>query len=154
MIIQIDTREKQKAIKNIIKEFDKREIKYISSKLYVGDYVDINNPTLIIDRKQNIAEIAKNATSDHDRVKRELKRLDDIGGKMIFLIEQNKIDGEPIKSLEDLILWEPKYGVISGQKVYRVLSAWKYKHNVDFVFCHKRSTGKKIIEILERKNNE
>ena len=94
MIIQIDTREKDRAIKKIIAELDRQGIKYISSKMFVGDYCDLSNPLVIIDRKQNIAELAQNATSQHDRFKRELLRLDEIGGKMYVLIEQDKIDGK------------------------------------------------------------
>ena len=148
MIIQIDSREKPRAISKIIAEFDKQGIKHFISKMYVGDYCDHENPLTIIDRKQNIAEIAQNATSGHSRFKRELQRLDDIGGKMYVLIEQDCIDGKPIKGLEDLILWAPKFGEIMGDRVYRVLKTWQNKHNIEYVFCSKRSTGKEIIRLL------
>ena len=117
MIIQIDSREKQKAIKNIIKEFDKREIQHITSKMYVGDYCDLMNPLVIIDRKQNIAEIAQNATSGHDRFKRELIRLDEMGAKMYILIEQDKIDGKKIEPIEDIMMWSPKFGEVEGMRI-------------------------------------
>lgn len=149
MIICIDTREKVRAIKNIMKEFDKQQIKYINSKMYVGDYCDMERPLVIIDRKQNIAEIAQNATSGHDRFKRELTRLDDMGAKMYVLIEQDKIDGKKIESLEDLMLWTPKYGQVQGMRIYRILDAWEHKHNVEFKFCSKKNTGKEIIRLLK-----
>lgn len=154
MQIQIDSREKARAIKKIVAEFDRQEIKYFTSKLYVGDYINMERPLVIIDRKQNIAEIAQNATSGHRRVKAELNRLDEMGGKMFFLIEQEKIDGKKIESLEDIMLWQAKYGVMTGEKVYRVLRAWQYKHNVEFVFCSKRNTGKEIIRLLEVERND
>ena len=87
MQIQIDSREKSRAIKKIVEEFDKQDIRYFVSKLYVGDYINMERPLVIIDRKQNIAEIAANATSGHKRVKKELIRLDEMGAKMYFLIE-------------------------------------------------------------------
>lgn len=149
MHIQIDSREKSRAIKKIIAEFDRQGVKHFTSKLYVGDYINMERPLVIIDRKQNIAEIAQNATSGHDRLKRELKRLDEMGAKMYFLIEEDVIDGKPIKSIEDIILWKPKYGEIIGERVYRILKAWEYKHNIEFVFCNKRNTGKEIIRLLE-----
>lgn len=149
MIIQIDTREKDRAIKKIIAEFDRQGIKYISSKMFVGDYCDLSNPLVIIDRKQNVAELAQNATSQHDRFKRELLRLDKIGGKMYVLIEQDKIDGKKIQSLEDVMMWEPKFGKIIGLQIYRILSAWQHKHNIEYVFCSKANTGKEIIRLLE-----
>lgn len=148
MQIQIDSREKSRAIKKIVAEFDRQDVKYFVSKLYVGDYINMERPLVIIDRKQNIAEIAQNATSDHKRMKRELERLDEMGGKMYFLIEQDMIDGKPITCLEDVMLWEPKFGAIIGERVYRILRAWQYRHNIEYVFCNKRNTGKEIIRIL------
>ena len=149
MIIQVDTREKDRAIKKIIAEFDRQGIKYISSKMFVGDYCDLSNPLVIIDRKQNIAELAQNATSQHDRFKRELLRLDEIGGKMYILVEQDKIDGVKIQSLEDVMMWKPRFGKIIGLQIYRILSAWQHKHNIEYVFCSKANTGKEIIRLLE-----
>lgn len=148
MQIQIDSREKARAITKIVAEFDRHQIKYFVSKLYIGDYVNLEHPLILIDRKQNIAEIAQNATSGHKRFKAELERLDSINGKMYILIEQNKIDGKPIGSLEDIILWAPKFGEIMGDRIYRVLKAWQNKHNIEYVFCAKRNTGKEIIRLL------
>lgn len=150
MQIQIDSREKARAIKKIVAEFEKQEVKHFTSKMYVGDYCNLLNPLLIIDRKQNIAEIAQNATSGHARLKRELERLDEMGGRMIFLIEQDTINKKPITCLEDVQFWISKYGDVNGLQVYRVLSAWKAKHNIDYVFCNKRNTGKEIIRLLTR----
>lgn len=148
MQIQIDSREKAHAISKILCEFQKQDVKYFVSKMYVGDYCSLTNPLVLIDRKQNIAEIAQNATSGHDRFKRELVRLDEIGAKMYVLIEQDKIDGKKIAGLEDIILWQPKFGVIIGERVYRVLKSWSNKHNIEYVFCSKAKTGAKIIELL------
>ena len=44
MDIQIDTREKQRAIRKIIKTFDENGVKHFSSKLLVGDYMSLDNP--------------------------------------------------------------------------------------------------------------
>ncbi len=148
-MIQIDTREKNHAIEKIICEFQRQGVKYFRSKMYVGDYCNIYNPLVLIDRKQDIQEIAQNACKGHARFKAELCRLDDIGGKMYILIEQDKIDGKPITCLEDIILWAPKYGEIMGDRIYRVLKSWRNKHNIEYVFCNKRNTGKKIIELLQ-----
>lgn len=148
MQIQIDSREKPRAIKKIIEEFDRNDVRYFVSKLYVGDYVNLENPLVFIDRKQSIAEIAQNATSGHARVKRELKRLKKIGGKMYFLIEQDRIGSKRIKSLDDIMLWTPKYGTINGMQIYKVLRAWLAKYDIEYVFCGKKNTGKEIIRLL------
>lgn len=148
MQIQIDSREKPRAIKKIIEEFDRNDVRYFVSKLYVGDYVNLENPLVFIDRKQSIAEIAQNATSGHARVKRELKRLKKIGGKIYFLIEQDRIGSKRIKSLDDIMLWTPKYGTINGMQIYKVLRAWLAKYDIEYVFCGKKNTGKEIIRLL------
>ena len=153
MKIQIDTREKARAIKDIITDFERYNIFYIHSKMYVGDYCDLNNPLIIIDRKQNIAEIAQNATSGHARFKRELERLDQIGGKMYLLITQNRIDGRTIEVLEDVMFWKSEHGTVNGLQIYRVLAAWKAKHNIEYVFCHKKEAGKEIIRLLGGDSN-
>jgi ERCC4-type nuclease len=153
MHIQIDSREKPRAIKKIITEFDRQEVDWFVSKLYVGDYMNIESPLIFIDRKQSIAEIAQNATSGHTRFKNELLRLDSIGGKMHILIEQDTIDRKPIDSIEDIILWSNPYGEIIGERVFRVLHSWQRKHNVEFVFCNKKNTGKEIIRLLSKEVN-
>ena len=55
MIIQIDSREKAKAIQKIIAEFDRQGIKHPVSKLIVGDYMNYDKPRVIVDRKQNLS---------------------------------------------------------------------------------------------------
>ena len=154
MIIQVDSREKARAIEKILREFDKQGIKYISSKLYAGDYIDMEHPLLIIDRKQNIREIASNVTSEHQRFKAELEKVKEIGARMIILIEEDTIDGKPIESLEDIILWEPKpgQGTVSGMRVYKILANWVRVYPLEVQFCNKRHTGKRIIEILGGSN--
>lgn len=152
--VQIDTREKQRAIQSILKTFDDYKINYIQSKMYVGDYCVLENPLCIIDRKQNIAEIAANATSGHGRMKRELERLDKMCGQMIFLIEQKHYmdpNGQhrTVNSLEDIMFWENPHGCVNGMQVYKILDAWQHKYNVSYRFCDKRSTGKVILEILK-----
>ena len=46
MQIQLDSREKARAIKKIIATFDKKDVKYFTSKCYVGDYVSLDNPRM------------------------------------------------------------------------------------------------------------
>ena len=84
MIIQIDSREKARAIKKIIKTFDDKGIKHPVSKLLVGDYMNYDNPRLVVDRKQNLSELCCNVCQDHDRFRRELIRANENGIKIVF----------------------------------------------------------------------
>lgn len=151
MVIQIDTREKQRAIKNIVAHFDREGIKHISSKLYAGDYMSLDNPRLIVDRKQNLLEIAQNVCQGHKRFLDEILRATDAGIRLVFLIEH----GGKIKSLDDVKLWEnPRLKespmAVSGERLHKILSTMQEnpKYNIEFRFCSKAETGKRIVGIL------
>lgn len=147
-----DSREKPKAIKTILRQFDEEGITYSVTKLFIGDYQDYANPFLIVDRKQSIAELAKNCTADHERFKRELERAKSVGATLVILVEQNRYKDRDnwihVETIEDLMLWSSPHTTIIGEKVYRVLRAWCSKYDLDVQFCDKRQTGKRILEIL------
>jgi hypothetical protein len=149
MVIQVDSREKAKAIRKILAEFDKQGIKHPVSKLFVGDYQNFDNPRLVVDRKQNLSEVCSNVCQDHERFRRELQRANENEIKVVFLVEH----GADVRELEDVIFWDnprksksPK--AMNGETLYRILSTIERKYDTKFVFCTKEETGKKIIEIL------
>ena len=148
----IDSREKPKAIKNIIKTFDEAGIQYETSKLLFGDYMDYSRPNLVIDRKQNIAELAKNCTVEAQRFKNELERAQRANSRLVILVEQNRYKDRDewvkVEQISDLIMWSNPHTSIRGEKVFRVLSSWVAKYDLQVEFCDKRVTGKRIIEIL------
>ncbi|MCI5996125.1 MAG: ERCC4 domain-containing protein [Blautia sp.] len=162
MIIQIDSREKARAISNIVEEFDRQGVTHPVSKLMVGDYMNYDNPRLIIDRKQNLSEICSNVTQDHDRFRRELKLAQDNEIRLVILIEH----GKDIRSLKDVIWWDnprrwkrvrdPKTGkwanvetkATTGETLYMILCTLERKYGCRFMFCEKKDTGREIIRIL------
>ena len=161
MIIQIDSREKAKAIQKIIAEFDRQGIKHPVSKLMVGDYMNYDNPRVIVDRKQNLTEVCSNVCQDHDRFRRELVLAKENGIQLIILCEH----GKDIKSLEDVIFWKnPRSekrkkidgkwqtvhtNAMKGDVLYKILTTLQEKYGVRFEFCDKDETGKRIVELLE-----
>lgn len=152
MIIQIDTREKPRAIQKILKDFKDNDVKFFSSKLYVGDYMNIDRPKLVIDRKQNISEICGNVGStsrEHERFRDEIVRANDKGIKVIVLIEH----GHGFKTLEDIQWWEnPRLKesprATDGPKLYKILKTMCDKYDMDVTFCEKNETGARIRELL------
>lgn len=164
MDIQIDSREKSRAIRKIIKTFDDAGVRHFSSKLLVGDYMSLDNPRLIIDRKQNLQELCGNVCQQHERFKRELLKAMDAGIQLVVLVEH----GPDIKNIEDVYFWEnprkhdvrwrikdgkrEKYVVsakaVDGQQLYKSLCTIRDRYNVRFEFCEKKDTGKEIIRIL------
>lgn len=149
MTIQIDSREKARAITKILTEFDSQSIKHFISKLPVGDYMSFDNPRLIIDRKQNLQELCGNVCQQHKRFIAEIKRAGELGIKLIFLVEHS----QNIKTLDDVQNWDnPRLKVsplaVSGQRLYKILCSIEKNYNTQFLFCSKNQTGKRIIELL------
>ena len=149
MEIQIDSREKPRAISRIINTFDRRGINSFVSKLPVGDYISLDNARLSIDRKQNLLEICNNVSTDQKRFIAELKRSEQMGINLIILCEH----GGGIERLEDVMYWKnPRLKesplAVSGERLYRKLTAISKAHDVRFEFCTKAQTGDRIIELL------
>lgn len=168
MIIQIDSREKARAITKIIEEFDSRGITHPISKLLVGDYMNYDNPRLIIDRKQNLSELCSNVCQDHDRFRKELIRAKENEIKLVFLTEH----GKGINGLEDVIWWENprrwkrrrntetgrwediETKAMEGETLYKILCSMERKYGCEFRFCEKKDTGREIIRILGGKHDQ
>lgn len=150
MTIITDSREKAHIIGKILDYFDSEGIKHYSSKLIVGDYMSMDNMKLSIDRKHNLSELANNLTNDSGRFMREVRLAKELGIHLVVLCEH----GGWVKSIKDVANWHnPMQGkipyAISGkdlmERIYRVHIAY----GVDFLFCDKRCTGRRIVEILE-----
>ena len=149
MQIQIDSREKSRAIKKILECFDNHSVSYYVSKLYVGDYMSLDNPRLIIDRKQNLGELCQNVCQGHERFVKELKKAKEAGIQLVILCEH----GGRIKSMEDVEKWvNPRLKTspmaVSGERLHRILRKLNLKYDVRYEFCKKSDTGKRIIELL------
>lgn len=174
MLIMVDTREKQRAIKKILEEFDRQSVQHVSSKLYVGDYMSMDNPRVIVDRKQNLTEVCGNLTQQHVRFRKEALRAKELGIKLIILVE----DGNKVKSLNDVENWvNPRrqqycrdYGISTkgdiaeniaeferhggtrqptpGPQLAKMMRTMSERYGIQWEFCCKNDTGKRIIEIL------
>lgn len=151
-MIIVDTREKPKAIEKILKYFDAHGVEYRKEKLDYGDYMIENGPKISIDRKQNIAELAKNCTRESERFRREMARAAADGARLVILVEQNRYKDRDetveVRSIEDLIRWSSPHTQVRGEKIYRVLASWSAKYPICVKFCDKRQTGKEILKIL------
>lgn len=151
-MIIVDTREKPRAIVGILNYFDTHGVEYQKEKLDYGDYMDPDGPKVSIDRKQNIAELAKNCTRESERFRREMDRAAADGARLVILVEQNRYKDRDewihVSDISDLIRWSSPHTMVRGEKVYRVLASWRAKWPISVVFCDKRQTGRYICEIL------
>ena len=143
-LIIIDTREK--GHKSIIKYFEEHNIDYITSKLDYGDYKLYKDNTIVIDRKDNLLELAGNLchTNEHERIKREIARAKEDGCKdFIFLIAESKI-----KSVEDIKNWTSPHTKVKGETLLKIMQTMKQKYNVRFIICERKKMGEKILKLL------
>lgn len=149
MTIQIDTREHKFELARVQRQIEKKGVKTINSKLYVGDYQSLDNPRLVIDRKKDLQELCSNVCQQHERFRRELVRAQDAGINLIILVEH----GGDIRELEDVFFWDnPRIKdsprATTGQALFRSLLTIRDRYGVRFEFCDKRHTGERIVELL------
>lgn len=151
-MLLVDSREHRSERDRVTATFDAEGVEYSITKLFIGDYMEFTNPSVIVDRKQSIAELAKNCTADHERFKRELERAKSVGATLVILVEQNRYKDRErwihVETIEDLMLWSSPHTTIRGEKVYRVLRAWMAKYPIRVEFCDKRLTGRRILDII------
>jgi hypothetical protein len=165
MTIQVDTREHRSEWERIKNQFDGLGVDYIRSKLWVGDYMNLDNPRVIVDRKKDLQELIGNVTQQHERFTRELTRAQEKGIKLIILCEH----GEGIQELIDVYFWDnPRLHITrwitkdgrpqkilkypratKGESLYKSLLTIRDKYGVSFEFCEKKDTGYRIKELLE-----
>ena len=146
MIIQVDSREQK--FNHVTNYFDSQDIKWVKSKCVVGDYVNLMNPMVVIDRKKDLQEVAGNVCQQHDRFVRELELAKELGFKMIILVED-----PTITSLPKVCSWynyrrkkNPK--AISGKTLFRIMSTMQEKYGITWEFTTKENCGKRIVELL------
>ena len=153
MTIIVDSREKEHVIGGILAEFDRQKVVYTVSKLPVADYMSLDNARLLIDRKHNLYELGTNlCTNDRTRFWKEVREAKRLGVKIIVLCEH----GGAYHTIQDVGSW-PGYDIqdkngrgfhISGRDLMEKMYKVHISYGVEFLFCDKRQTGKRIIELL------
>lgn len=142
-MIICDTREK--ANQGILRYFEARRIPYIEQKLETGDYMDSEKMDTTVDRKKNLGELLKNMCSpDKSRFWREIRRSQKEGIRFIILCEH----GGRYRTIKDVAQYKDKYSKVSGRELMERMYAAHIAYGVEFLFCDKRSTGRKIVELL------
>lgn len=99
-----------------------------------------------VDTKQNLDELSRNLLnrSDHSRFWKEIRRAKERNIHLIILCEHSA----NIKSIPDVGKWTSYYSKISGRAVMEEMYRAHISYGVDFLFCSKSETGKRIIELL------
>lgn len=152
-ILTVDSREQwtqERSTDTHIKDyFDRHGIAYEVRALEVGDYM-YPDGKISVDRKHNLDEVARNLTnrSDSSRFWREVRRAYQQGIQLVILVES----GPSVLSINDVPKWKSKYSPVSGRTVQSEMIRLEQAYSVEWQFCSKRSTAKRIIEILNGKS--
>lgn len=142
-MILCDTREK--ANQRILQYFKSHEIPYINQKLDTGDYMDSERMDITIDRKQNLGELLKNMCSpDKSRFWREIRRSHNENIRFLVLCEH----GGRYRCIKDVAGYQDNYSRVSGRELMERMYAAHIAYGVEFLFCDKQSTGRRIVELL------
>lgn len=141
-MIICDTREKKN--QHILDYLSRSGISYEIAKLDTGDYMDSDDMTVSVDRKQNLEELRQNLCShDSSRFWREVRRSKEERIKLIVLVE----DGS-VSSLDEVKTWRSKYTKVTGQWLHKEIIRCHIGYGVEFLFCQPNQTGKRIVELL------
>lgn len=157
-MIICDSREKKNS--HILHYFDKHKIPYKVTKMAVADYMIEGKDKFVIDRKQNLDEVCSNLTykgktarenggkkipSDVARFWREIRLAHDNHIKVIVLVEH----GANVRKLADVALWNSTKSRMSGRKLLDEMDRVSTAYGVEWQFCTKAETPRKILEILD-----
>lgn len=144
-----DSREKKN--EHIKAYFEKHEIAYRVAKLDVGDYM-VEGGSVSVDRKRSLNELATNLMNRDDKARfwREVRRAKQQGIRLIVLCEH----GPAVKSIPDVAAWSSPYSQVSGRALMNEIYRVSISYGVEFLFCSKRSTGKRIVELLGGSDEE
>lgn len=144
MKVVIDSREKPQAIRGIIAYFDRHGIEWEKRKLDTGDYMLEGQPDVAVDRKQNLSELAHNLFGpDRARFYREIRRARESGIRLVILCEHGGIH-----SIDDVKSWKNPHGKVTGRALADAIFRLFVAYGVEALYCDKRSTGRKIVELL------
>ena len=148
MVLLEDTRNKIGKHKNVHAYCEKHGIELIRECLDVGDYM-LPDGKISVDTKKDLSELSTNLLNPQDkkRFMREVRRAREAGIQLVVLCEH----GGKIKCLQDVASWESSYSPVKGRALVDAMHRLNVSYGVRFEFCQKRSTGKRIVEILEGK---
>ena len=156
MKLYVDSREKwtqtNSTDTHIRDYFDRHGIEWEVRKLDVGDYQLDNNPHIVVDRKMSLEEASRNLMnrSDASRFWREVRRAHEQGIQLVVLIES----GRAVKNINEVVRWKSRYSPVTGRRLIDEMIRCEMAYGVVWRFCDKRSTGRRIIEILTDRQTE
>ena len=147
MTIIEDTRQKSGMHELKHQHFEEMGVELVRNMLPFGDYA--LPPTISVDTKADMAEIASNIGSDHKRFKRECVAARDAGCQLIILVENT--DGiacvnDVHKWVNPELIYRPR--AITGDRLQKAMLTMNERYGVRFEFCRPEESAKRIMELL------
>lgn len=167
MIFMHDTRDKPGKHENVERWLETQGHKIVRSKMYVGDITLLHDQSICVDLKQGLPEVESNLIHQHSRFRNECKKAMDSGIRLIVLVEESGID--EVESVAGWVnprraRWEridrahsegkmlniqiPAKPPAGGETICRQMKTMNEKYGVEWAFCAKESTGRKVCELL------
>ena len=145
MILIEDTRQKPGCHANVARFCEKHGIQIVRKKLDYGDYMVESNQSISVDTKQDLQEVATNLMNrgDSARFWREIRGASRSGIHLIVLVEHHGIS-----SVRDVCNWQSDWNRVTGRMLMDEMIRCEMAYGVQWEFCDKRSTGKRLIELL------
>jgi ribosome-associated protein len=147
MTIIEDTRQKSGMHELKHRHFEEMGVGLVRNMLPFGDYA--LPPSISVDTKADMAEIASNIGSDHQRFKRECIAARNAGCQLIILVENT----EGITCVAEVHKWvnpEQIYRsrAITGERLQKAMLTMSERYGVRFEFCKPEESARKIMELL------
>lgn len=127
--------------------FDTMGVKLVRNMLPFGDYMIC--PSISVDTKADMAEIANNIGSDHQRFKRECIAAKEAGCQLYILVEND----DDINSVDDVhkwinpeVIYRPR--AITGERLEKAMKTMNERYGVRFEFCRPEEAAGKIMKLL------
>lgn len=151
--IIVDTREQK--TERASERYESFGVPYRRQTLHYGDYTyniklhgnDLYDPesrvcgACIVERKQNLDELAMCFTRQRERFQREFERAADNNAKSYLLVEN---------ASWDMIIDGQYRSKFRPNAFLASLAAWQVRYGLSVVFCESRNSGIIIKEILYR----
>lgn len=157
MGVVIDSRQQRGKHDHKHEYFEKEGVNTTVCALPFGDYA--LPPSVSVDTKKDIYELAQNIDHEHTRFRNELIKAKEMCCSLIILVEND----EGVTDLETLAAWRESakhYNMrrtksgnmlarrIEGMRLAKACSTMQKKYGVRFLFCHPDDAGRTILELL------
>ncbi len=166
-IIIEDTRNQPGKHKNIQRYCEQNGIRIVRTKLTCGDYTLPTDQRVCVDTKYGLQEVYGNLVQDHERFRRECVLAQELGIRLIVLVEE-----PDIADVTEVGMWKnPRYerymflkeghahgrflgtklpptAPLPSDRLQTMMQTMTAKYGVEWRFCDKEHTGEVLMEIL------